>query len=116
MQGVFLQSRTLDRGQQIWRGITKASNEVSNIVMANTIYIFSGWEWWSAASGNVYILQLEAGLRQRRVWRFFGFKIQTCEFTKISIYERSKCIEYLIESIEIYLIFRNIEFIELLNS
>ena len=50
------------------------------------------------------------------VWHFFGFKIQTCEFSKIWIHQRSKFIEYLIEFIEIYLIFRNTEFIELLNS
>ena len=34
-------------------------------------------------------------------WRFFGFKIQMCEFTKIWIDQRFKFIEYLIEFIEI---------------
>ena len=44
------------------------------------------------------------------LWRFIGFKIQTCEFNKIWIHQRSRFFEYLIELIEIYVIF------EVLNS
>ena len=56
---------------------------------------------------NKQRLQIKYG---KIIWRFFGFKIQTCEFTKIWIHQRSKFIEYLIEFIEIILFF------EILNS
>ena len=77
---------------------------------------FKSFLWKIVQMGILQKLQNSIQTRGGGVWRFFGFKIQTCEFTKIWIHLRSKCIEHLIEFIEIYLIFRNTEFIELLNS